>query len=107
MTPDFDSKKVIKKSGRAGNRPQGYAQEIPFPAYARLHGSKSECSGTNMQVTCLSHVRFQGSECGGVVQYACTCLSHARLQGSECSGVVQYACDMPDFKAVKVYVVEL
>ena len=32
--------------------------------------------------------------------------AHARLQGSECSGVVQYACDMPDFKAVKVSEVE-
>ena len=77
-----------------------------------------------MQVTCLSHVRFQGSECGGVVQHACTCLSHARLQGSEWSGttyppharlqgsesensgVVQHACVMPDFGAVKVSEVE-
>ena len=49
----------------------------------RLHGCKSEFSGTIMQVTCLSHVRFQGSECGGVVPHACTCLSHAKLQGSE------------------------
>ena len=35
-----------------------------------------------------------------------TCLSHIRLQGSECGGMIQHACHMPDFKAVKVSMME-
>ena len=92
MTPDFASKKVIKKREGVNDEQETSHKDMyrqfraqPMPDFTAVKVSVVEWY--NMQVTCLPHSRLKGSE-------------------SECSGVVQHACDMPDFKAVKVSEVE-